>query len=497
MKKLFAVCVVVTSLFISFEAPVSARKADKIVRAVSPVANRYIVVLDDQFNNFSSREVESMAADLTANYSGKVAKVFSTAVRGYSIEMSESSAKQLSEDPRVAYIEEDSYVEAQQVVNEPGWGLDRIDQHSLPYDLGYHYNSTGAGVSVYVLDSGVMTGHEALLGRAFDAYNATADHTPVENCSGHGTGVAGVVAGTNTGVAHSALIYSVRVLPCSGEGLLSDLIDGVDWVTRHAARPAVANMSVRAAYSRTLNSSTSALARAGVTVVVAAGNDSADACNYSPGSTPEAIAVGASGSADSRLNYSNYGSCVSIFAPGEGVATIWNTSTTATTYMSGTSFSSPYVAGVAALYLGEHPTSTPDQVKAAIVGNATADSIIDPGANSPNLLLYSLFPASAPSGCAGTAYVGSLSTAGASEFQSGLNGFSTGSGFFDGTLNVPAGSTFSLVLEKKAKSRWSTVTSNSGTSNVEVSYRGRSGQYRWRIVSVSGVGNYSLCSQTP
>jgi|KBSSwiStaDraftv2_1062776.scaffolds.fasta_scaffold16539_3 subtilisin family serine protease len=497
MKKLFAVCVVLTSLFVSFETPISAKKSDKILRAVSPIANHYIVVLDDQVSDFASRDVESVAMELTENYSGKVNKVFSSAVRGYSIEMSETAARQLSADSRVAYIEEDSYVEAQQVVNQPGWGLDRIDQRALPFDTEYHYNSTGAGVNVYVIDTGVLTTHQALLGRAFDAYNATTDHTPVENCSGHGTGVAGVVASSNYGVAHSASIYSVRVLPCSGEGTLTDVIDGVDWVTRHASLPAVANMSLRAIYSRTLNSSTSALVRAGVTVVVAAGNDSSNACNYSPGSTPEAITVGGLNSTDTRLDYSNYGSCVSIFAPGEGVATIWNNTTTATTYMSGTSFASPYVAGVAALYLGEHPTASPADVRTAIVGNATADSVVNPGANSPNLLLYSLFSVSAPSGCAGTEYVGSLASVGASAFQSGLNGFSTGTGSFDGELSVPDGATFSLVLEKKAKSRWSTVVSNSGASNVQVSYRGRSGQYRWRIASISGVGNYSLCSQTP
>jgi len=411
--------------------------------------------------------------------------------------MNEKSARQLSEDPRVAYIEEDSYVTPQQVVTQPGWGLDRIDQRSLPFDIEYHYNSTGAGVNVYVLDSGVMTTHEALLGRAFDAYNATSDHTPVENCNGHGTGVAGVVAASNYGTAHAATIYSVRILPCTGDGTLTDLIDGVDWLTRHAALPAVANMSVRASFSRTLNSSITALVRSGVTAVAAAGNDNDNACNYSPGSSSDAITVGGSNSADTRLGYSNYGSCVSMFAPGEGVATIWNSTTTATTYMSGTSFASPYVAGVAALYLGEHPTATPAQVKAAIVGNATAGSIIDPGTNSPNLLLYSLFPASAPSGCGGTSYIGSLNSAGTSSFQSSVDGFSTGTGAFDATLNVPPGATFSLVLEKKSKSRWSTVVSGSGSSNVEVAYRGRSGQYRWRISSVSGAGNYSMCSQTP
>jgi subtilisin family serine protease len=496
MKKLFAVCIVFASIFVSFETPISAEKTDKLRRAVSPIANRYIVVLDDQFNGLTSSEVESAAKDLTENYSGRVNKVFSSALRGYSVEMSEAAAIRLSEDTRVAYVEEDSIVEAQQVVTNPGWGLDRIDQRSLPFDVQYHYNASGAGVNVYILDSGVMTTHEALLGRAFDAYNATSDHTPVENCNGHGTGVAGVVASSNYGTARSALIYSVRILPCTGYGTVSDLIAGVDWVTRHANLPAVANMSVRTNYSRTVNSAITALVRSGVTVVAAAGNDSDNACNYSPGSTPEAIIVGATNSGDTRLNYSNYGSCVSMFAPGEGVATISTTGPTVT-YMSGTSFASPYVAGVAALYLGEHPTATPDAVRTAIVGNATAGSVIDPGANSPNLLLYSLFPVNVPSGCGGTSYIGSLPDAGASAFQSGVDGFSTGTGDFDGALSVPQGATFSLVLEKKGRSRWSTVVSSSGTSNVHISYRGRNGQYRWRVSSVSGFGNYSLCSQTP
>ena len=492
MKKLIAVCVAFVFVFASFERNTIAEKVDKFHRASNPVPDRYIVVFSKQSGELSSTDVYVVAAELQNQYSGTVKKVFSSAVKGYAVEMKADEAERLSNDPRVEYVEEDAEVRSEQVVTEPGWGLDRIDQRSLPFDLQYQYNSTGAGVNVYVLDAGVMTTHEGLSGRAFDDYNATSDHTPVENCSSHGTGVAGVVAGAGSGAARSALIHSVRVLPCSGTGLLSDLIAGVDWVSRHAVRPAVVNMSVETSYSRTLNSSVTTAVRNGVTVVAAAGNDGGDACNYSPASTPEAITVGATSANDQRVGYSNIGSCVSLFAPGEGIFTIWNNSPTATTYMSGTSFASPMVAGVAALYLSAHPAASPAEVKNAIISNATSSAVIDPGPASPNILLYSLLESPPPSGCSGTTYAGTIQS-GRSAYQSNSNGFGAGTGEFDGSLNVPAGAVFNLTLEKKSKNRWSAVS----TSGSSVSYGGRTGTYRWRIDAVSAGGDYSLCSVTP
>jgi subtilisin family serine protease len=275
-------------------------------------------------------------------------------------------------------------------------------------------------------------------------------------------------------------------------------VAGVDWITRNAVHPAVANMSLRSTYSRTLNSSVAAAIRSGVTVVVAAGNDGADACNYSPGSVRDAITVGGIDAADTRLYYSNFGSCVSLFAPGEGVSTIWNTTTTTTTYASGTSFASPYVAGVAALYLADHPAATPAEVKSAIVGNATNNVVLTAGAGSPNLLLYSLFATTPPptSGCSGTSFAGTL-TEGMSAYQSSVDGFSTPNGTFVGSLTAPAGTAFALTLEKKVKMRWSEVATTSGTTNTQISYRGKSGIYRWRIDAVTGSGDYTLCSTTP
>ena len=495
MKKLIAACVAFVFVFASFERDTIAEKIDKFHRASNPVPGRYIVVFAKQAEELSSTDVYVVAAELQNQYPSKVTKVFSSAVKGYAVEMSAKEAERLSNDPRVEYVEEDAEVRSEEVVTEPGWGLDRIDQRSLPFDLQYQYNANGAGVNVYVLDAGVMTTHEGLLGRAFDAYNATSDHTPVENCSSHGTGVAGVVAGASSGAARAALIHSVRVLPCSGTGLLSDLIAGVDWVSRHAVRPAVANMSVETSYSRTLNSSVSTAVRNGVTVVVAAGNDGGDACNYSPASTPEAITVGAISANDQRVGYSNTGSCVSLFAPGEGIFTIWNNSPTATTYMSGTSFASPMVAGAAAIYLSDHPSASPAEVKNAITSNATSGAVIDPGTQSPNLLLYSLFSSPPPTGCAGATYLGTLSAPGSSRYESNSNGFSASAGSFAGNVTAPNGAAFNLTLEKKSRgNRWSAVTATTGSS---VSYGGRSGTYRWRIDAVSGSGDYALCSVTP
>jgi len=379
------------------------------------------------------------------------------------------------------------------------------------------------GVNVYVIDSGILTTHQALSGRAFDDYDAVRDQYDPMTCNGHGTGVAGVVGSSNFGVARNVLLHSVRVFPCTGDASLSDVVSAVDWVTRHAVKPAVVNMSLRASFSQTLNSAVSASIRSGVTYVVAAGNDEADACNYSPGSVGEVITVGSTNSVDQRVYYSNFGSCVDLFAPGEGVATIWNSTDTTTTYASGTSFASPNAAGVAALYLEMNPGATPAEVQAALVNNASSGVIYNLGNTSPNLLLFSDFvgsaptptpspspspspsplpsPSPAPISCVGSEFRGSLSSTGSFAYQSSKTGFAARQGILSGSLNVPVGSNFRLYLEKKSggnRDGFTTILSSTGGSSTEtVTYRAKNGTYRWRIESQAGSGAYSLCTQTP
>jgi subtilisin family serine protease len=494
MKKLcvlFAAVLFATAAFHNPPTHVSA-KNDKFKRSSRPVPNRYLVVLDP--NQDYRFDPDGTIDDLNKQFPGEIDHVFSSVLNGYSVEMSPGLAMQLSDDPRVKYVEEDSYVSEADVESNPGWGLDRIDQRALPFDFTFNYTAHGTGVNVYVLDSGILPTHVQLQGRVIEAFDAVHDNTPINQCNGHGTGVAGVVGSSIFGVAKNVTLQDVRVLPCTGYGTVSDLISGVDWVTRHAVRPAVANMSVGTTLSPTVNDAVSASITSGVVYVVSAGNDSYDACRNSPSSVPGAITVGATNNTDTRTSWSNYGSCVDIFAPGEGISTIWNGTDSTTTYVAGTSYSSPFVAGVAALYLEQHPAATPAEVQAVIGANATPGIISDPGLNSPNLLLYSFLSSPEPTGCDGTMYGGTLPGTGSLDYQSSSNGFSSGSGKFIADLAVPVGASFALSLEKKGGNRWSTVASS---ANGSIAFKGKSGTYRWKVADVAGSGSYSLCTLTP
>jgi subtilisin family serine protease len=378
------------------------------------------------------------------------------------------------------------------------FGLDRVDQHLMPMDTAYNYSRTGTGVHVYVIDSGILTGHAEFQGRAIASVDFVGGNVPLDQCNGHGTSVAGIVGSATYGVAKSTTLHSVRVLGCDGYGTVSDVLAGIDWVTRHAISPAVANMSLGGGYSRTLNDAVATSSASGVTYVVAAGNETDDACRHSPASAPAAITVGASTRLDERLYNTNYGSCVDLFAPGLGVETTGVQAAYPVVFVSGTSFSSPYAAGAAALYLEAHPTASPAEVQSAIVSNATPDVLTNIGNGSPNLLLFSVFPEAGEVPCAGVNYSGMLAGAGSSDFQSSSLGFAGRTGRYAGGLHVPDGSSFRLALEKKSKTRWSTVASSSGSGSEQtITYSGKSGTYRWTITSIAGAGIYSLCANNP
>ena len=498
MKKLcvlFAAVLFAAAAFHEAPTHVSA-KSDKFHRSSRPIPNRYIVVLDPN-QDFRS-DPDGTIADLNKNYPGEIDHVFSSALNGYSVQMPPGLAMQLSADPRVKYVEEDSLVDLQSTETGATWGISRIDQRSFiaPLDTNYYYNASGAGVSVYVIDTGVLTTHPDFGGRAVDAFDAYHDGGDMTVCNGHGTHVAGTIGSNTYGVAKSAMIYSVKVYPCDTAitGSMSAILSGIDWVNRHAVHPAVANMSMSGAASQTLDDAVRSSIATGITYVVSAGNNNDNACNYSPARTAEAITVGATDERDYRSSISNYGRCVDIFAPGEYITSLSNKPDSPTFIMSGTSTSSPHIAGIAALYLEQHPTAAPTEVQSTIVGNATPGVVTDVGTNSPNLFAYSLFPAST-TGCGGTDYNGSLSSSGAADYQSSSNGFNGGSGRYQANLSIPAGSSFSLSLEKKGGgNRWSAVASSTTGS---ILYKGKSGTYRWKVMDVAGSGTYSLCAMTP
>ena len=365
---------------------------NKLRKSLNPVPNRYIVVLNQEI---VGRSIVEPAVDAEANYlrsvhGGKVDKVYWEVLKGYSAEMTEAEAKSLSDDPRVSYVEEDGYISISSSQPDAPWNLDRVDQRSLPLGTTYDYSQDGSGVHVYILDTGIRASHSDFGGRASVAKDVLADGQNGNDCNGHGTHVAGIVGGSTYGVAKGVSIHAVRVLPCSGNGQISDLIAGINWVTANRINPAVANISITApGTSNSLETALSNSIASGVTYTVAAGNSAWDACSYTPARTLNAITVGASAEGDDRARYSNYGSCLDLFAPGDWVTSTWIGSDTATNRMSGTSMASPMVAGVAALYLSNNRNATPATVAQYIASNATAGVVWNIDSTSPNLLLYS------------------------------------------------------------------------------------------------------------
>ncbi|GAB7049813.1 S8 family serine peptidase [Catenuloplanes indicus] len=351
--------------------------------APGAIKDSYIVVLRDDAATGRSAHV---AGDLAKRYGGKVRASFSSAVRGFTTEMSRTAARRLAADPAVKFVEQDRRVRISGTQSNPTWGLDRVDQRNLP--LSRSYTSTSASnVTAYVLDTGVRISHQDFGGRARHGWDFVDNDAVADDCQGHGTHVAGTVGGTAYGVAKDVKLVSVRVLGCDGSGSYSQIIAGVDWVTRNAAKPAVVNMSLGGSASASLDDAVQRSINSGVTYVLAAGNDNRDACASSPARLPAGITVGATESNDARASFSNWGGCLDLFAPGARILSAARTGDTATATMSGTSMAAPHVAGAAALVLGANPLATPQQVRDALTGAATTGKVT--GANgSANRLLF-------------------------------------------------------------------------------------------------------------
>ena len=393
MKKL-AVFLTLTVLVLMAFASVptqSQRQNDKLHKKANKIVNNYIVVLDDSVvGERGEYSIAPYIADeIAANSRGKIKHVYRHALNGFAIEMSEADAELVSQDFRVKYVEEDQVMTADVTQTNPPWGLDRIDQRNLPLNATYVYNWTGSGVRAYIIDTGIRTAHTQFGGRASNVFDAFGGNG--QDCNGHGTHVAGTVGGSTYGVAKSSLPRGVRVLNCSGSGSTSGVIAGVDWVRNNHIAPAVANMSLGGGASTALDSAVNNLHNANVTIAVAAGNSNANACNSSLARAANAITTGSTTMSDARSSFSNFGTCLDIFAPGSSILSAWFTSNTATATLSGTSMASPHVAGVAALYKQANPSASSTTIRNAIVNNATTGVISNVGTGSPNRLLYSRF----------------------------------------------------------------------------------------------------------
>src|SRR5215207_1491211 len=349
----------------------------------------YIVVLDDGESALEAHGFDETSDELAEEFDGQVEYRYQAAVRGFAATMTERQARRLSRDDRVAYVQQNHRYTASAVqVNPPSYGLDRIDQRRLPLNKAYTSTAMASNVTAYIIDTGIRTTHQDFGGRAVSGVDTVDNDNDASDCNGHGTHVAGTVAGTTFGVAKGAKVVGVRVLDCDGEGSDASVIAGIDWVTRNAVKPAVANMSLGGNLNDALDRAIRASIASGVTYTVAAGNESADACGSSPARIAEAITVGATDATDTRAGFSNFGRCLDLFAPGSLITSASNGSDVASVAQSGTSMASPHVAGAAALYLAANPNATPAQVQAALLKKATTGSVRNAGAGSPNRLLF-------------------------------------------------------------------------------------------------------------
>jgi subtilisin family serine protease len=309
--------------------------------------------------------------------------VYTASLTGFSAALNAGQLAALRHNPSVAYVEQDQEVRA---LAAP-WNLDRIDQRNLPLNGTYApLGSPGTGVYAYVIDTGILTAHTQFGGRAAVAYDALGGNG--QDCNGHGTHVAGTIGSTSYGVASQVRLRAVRVLNCTGSGTTSAIIAAIDWVRLNRTNPAVANLSLGGGFSSAMNTAVNNLANSGVFVSVGAGGESFSACNVSPASAASAMTVAASTSTDARASYSNYGSCVDIYAPGSSIISTWHTSTTATNTISGTSMAAPHAAGVAARYKATYGNAATATIDSWIKNRATLNVITGNPTGTPNRLLY-------------------------------------------------------------------------------------------------------------
>ena len=355
------------------------------------VTGRYIVVFKagTPAANISAMAEMNATADQTRGNSSQVHFVYGSALNGFAATLSDQAVSELSQDPNVEFIEQDQVITIGATQSPATWGLDRIDQRKLPLNNKYRYNFTGAGVAVFIIDTGIRFSHKEFAGRIFTGYDSIDGDFDSSDCNGHGTHVAGTVGGTKFGVAKGVTLVAVRVLDCSGAGTTSSVLAGIDYVTNiHGSEKAVATLSLGGAASNALDNAVRNSIADGIVYVVAAGNENRNACQVSPARVEAAITVGATSMTDARASFSNKGRCLDLFAPGVDITSAWFTGNSATAVISGTSQATPHVAGVAALYLQGH-NANPQQVRNAIVGAATSGLVKNRGDGSPNLLLFS------------------------------------------------------------------------------------------------------------
>ncbi len=479
MKRLLAGCLGILSLAACTDAvaPSSPQSSAKSSPTVTPSADvwagHYIVVLRSGVTS-----PEALLRRVAFHRQLVLGQKFGTVLHGFAAPLDDEDLESVRSDADVDHVEPDRIVHQMGTETGMGWALDRIDEHYYPLDGQYAYAATGKGVNIYIVDGGIRYTHTEFGGRARFAFDALGGNG--SDCSGHGTAVAGVAAGAVHGVAKSATIWSVRVFPCSGETPLSTILAGVDWVTAHHQSPAVANLSLGALNAPILDSAVSKSIASGVTYVAAAGNSTIDACSLAPAQLKTVIAVGASDNYDSRASWSNYGSCVALFAPGLAVVSSDYYSDNSLASWSGTSVSAPFVAGAAALYLEKHPSAAPAEVRWALTTNATPNQLTNL-AGSSNRLLYVGFMGSTTTALAAPAPTAPTPAAIAPVVGIGVAyKCVTRVCAFNASASAPTGGVSSYV--------WNFGDGTTATTRTAIHTYGTSATYAWGLVIVSTTG---------
>jgi serine protease len=394
-------------LLLSTSIPRDARAA-RVHESSDPIPGQYLVLLEDGVARdpgqtvLDGPSVAEVARGMSARYGLAIGRRFEHVAQGFVARTDRAGALRLAADPRVARVEQDAWAHASGVqMNPPSWGLDRIDQRPDTLDGRFAYGETGAGLHVFIVDTGIRSSHADFGGRVATAegFTAVSDGWGTEDCNGHGTFVAGLVGGATYGAAKGVTLHPVRVLGCDGRGSLSDVIAGIDWIAtaveaHQKGKPSerwrgIANVSLEAPASYTLDLAVRRSIAQGIAYVVAAGSGGGDACEVSPARVAEALTVAATDSADQRPAWSNVGPCIDLFAPGVGVTSSYNRSDSDQATGSGTSMAAPHATAVTALLAAAYDWATPDDLRRLVVEAASPDRVIDPGPGSPNRLLYS------------------------------------------------------------------------------------------------------------
>ncbi|MDH2567516.1 S8 family peptidase [Acinetobacter baumannii] len=387
IRQVSAICLSIAATHFVYAASNVTNPVNDSSQAKGIIKNQYIVIL-----NKDAGPSKDFAQNIAKQHAGKVLQSYDTVLKGFAIYLPDTAGtafiEAMKKNPQVLSVESDTIVNIDATTqSNPDWGLDRIDQKALPLNSTYSYLQTGSGTTAYIVDTGILSSHQEFSGRVLSGYTAISDGNGTTDCNGHGTHVAGTVGGTTYGVAKNVNLVPIRILGCDGSGASSNVIAGLDWILKNGKKPAVVNMSLGGATSSSLDRAVENLYNNGYVMVVAAGNSNTDACTSSPARVSKAITVAATDNTDTRASYSNYGSCVDIFAPGSQINSSWIGNNTATKILNGTSMATPHVAGVVAEMLQSTPTASPQTISTNLLNQASSNVVKNPS-GSPNRLLY-------------------------------------------------------------------------------------------------------------